>query len=146
VWDLSTGREGLRIDGGARRERGVSGAIALSPKSGEIFSLVDPKELPRTFPTCVGVWDLLNRRYLDVIPIGKKLDLTALAVTPDGKSLVVGDIKGKVYIVDIETKAVRKTFEGHRGAVTCLAVSADGKSLASGSADTTVLVWDLTKP
>jgi glucose repression regulatory protein TUP1 len=65
---------------------------------------------------------------------------------PDGKAAAVGDASGKVWIVDLEKKAVRKTFEGHRGAVTCLAVSADGKSLASGSADTTVLIWDLTKP
>jgi hypothetical protein len=36
-------------------------------------------------------------------------------------------------------------FKGHTNSVHAIALSADGKTLASASADTTVLLWDLTR-
>ena len=40
-------------------------------------------------------------------------------------------------------KEIRR-LSGHTGDVTALAFSSDGKLLASGSADTTVLIWNVS--
>jgi WD40 repeat protein len=80
-----------------------------------------------------------------LLPVAPDMSLTAVAYLPDGKAVVAGDAAGKVWVIDLEKKAVRHTFDGHRGPVLCLAVAPDGKTVASGGADTTVLVWDLTK-
>jgi WD40 repeat protein len=69
--------------------------------------------------------------------------------SPDGKLFAAGVPTENPNEFDVRVyswpqgKALH-TFVGHRGAITALAFSPDNKTLASGSADTTVLVWDLT--
>ena len=73
----------------------------------------------------------------------------AVVFGPDGKRFAFGvatdepDVFG-VRVYDWPSGKALHTFAGHRGPVTALAFSADGKTLASGSADTTVLLWDVT--
>lgn len=50
-----------------------------------------------------------------------------------------------VRLVDVGTGKELGQLRGHRGAVTCLIFTPDGKSLITGSADTTALVWDVSK-
>ena len=74
----------------------------------------------------------------------------APAFDADGKRFAVGVEIGDaaefgVRVYDWPRGKVLHTFTGHRGPVTALAFAPDGKTLASGSADTTVLLWDLTK-
>jgi WD40 repeat protein len=69
--------------------------------------------------------------------------------SPDRKLFAVGVPvdRGLAYGVRVYSwpggKALH-TFTGHRAPITALSFSADGKTLASGSADTTVLLWDLS--
>jgi WD40 repeat protein len=96
--------------------------------------------------TDVGFWDIGTGKLLDRLKTETKANITAVTFLPGGKFLAVGDAAGTVWVIDLEKKATRRVFKGHRGPVLSLAASPDGKALASGGADTTVLVWKLDTP
>ena len=69
--------------------------------------------------------------------------LTSVAVSPDGKRLVVGSDDHTVCALDSPTGKMLMLARGHNGPVTCVAISPDGRQLATGSADNSVQLWDL---
>jgi len=66
----------------------------------------------------------------------------AVAVTPDGRTVVSGSDDCTVRVWDLATGQAR-TLEGHGGLVNAVALTADGRTAVSGSDDHTVRVWDL---
>lgn len=68
----------------------------------------------------------------------------AMALSPDGSLLALGDPWGDVRLWSVEREAPLVTFHGHRGWVQALAFSPDGTRLVSGSHDATALVWDVS--
>ncbi|HEX5272271.1 MAG TPA: WD40 repeat domain-containing protein, partial [Gemmataceae bacterium] len=73
-------------------------------------------------------------------------DAGCLAFSPDGRALACGGgADGAVHVLEVATGKERRAFTGHRGGVVSLTFSADGRTLVSGGADTTLLVWDLTR-
>jgi hypothetical protein len=74
-----------------------------------------------------------------------------IVFSPDGKQFALGVVgeSFKTYgvrVYDWPQGKLLKTLIGHRGPVLGMRFSSDGKSLATGSQDTSVLLWDLTKP
>jgi WD40 repeat protein len=69
----------------------------------------------------------------------------AIAFSPDGHTLAVGDTSGFVTLVETATAAVRLRFGGHDGKINDLAFSPDGTLLATAGVDGTVLLWDLPR-
>ena len=49
-------------------------------------------------------------------------------------------------LVDMTTANLMRTFEGHFGTVTCVDISRKGHYIISGGDDTTVRIWDLSRP
>jgi WD40 repeat protein/beta-lactamase regulating signal transducer with metallopeptidase domain len=77
------------------------------------------------------------------IDLGMPGNGASLAVTPDGKWLVIGGLDGKVRLLDAATRREVAALEGHSGEVRALAIGLGGKVLASGGIDGRVLIRDL---
>lgn len=67
----------------------------------------------------------------------------AIAITPDGKTLVNGNYDGTIKTWNLHTGKLLHTFKSHTDAVSSLAMSVDGRILVSGSWDNRIKLWNL---
>ena len=69
--------------------------------------------------------------------------ITALAFSPYGRFLAIGDEIGKIWLFDNQKKEIeRSIFTQHTGGITALVFS--DNTLVSGSEDGTILLWDIS--
>jgi WD40 repeat protein len=84
----------------------------------------------------VAVWEAdrwaIIRRVQGPEAIGGYHD-GALDFSPDGRSLVIGQLDGMIRVIDLDTGRESLKFRGHREAVTAVAWSPNASILASGS-------------
>ena len=131
VWDTSSGRELIAIEGLGRVWCvGFSpdgGRLAVGTYSGKvlIWNVPDDKEIAR-YHTRAGA-------------------VTSVEFSPDGRWLAVTGADGGTQIWDAATGALIRAFTGHTGRVYSAAFSPDGTRLATSGFDRTVKLWDLTK-
>ncbi|MFB2891523.1 NB-ARC domain-containing protein [Aerosakkonemataceae cyanobacterium BLCC-F50] len=67
----------------------------------------------------------------------------ALAFSPDGKMLAVGDSNGQIRLLRIEDEQTITTFHKHGWWTVSIAFSSDGEKLVSSSIDGTLKLWDV---
>jgi WD40 repeat protein len=65
----------------------------------------------------------------------------AVAFSPDGTLLAVGNSAGEVRLYDAANGALLATLTGHTDSVTGAAFAPDGRALLTSSIDGTVRVW-----
>lgn len=98
----------------------------------------------------VVVLNLADGKISREIETGRRGLTCHPAFTKDGKTFALspsgafGAATAEILLFDAATGEPKGKFRGHSGPVQCLAFNADGTRLASGSADTTVLVWDVS--
>ncbi|MBD2036198.1 pentapeptide repeat-containing protein [Leptolyngbya sp. FACHB-321] len=81
--------------------------------------------------------DLANSLFSETLNVARSIDLS-----PDGKTIAVGDSNGNIYLWNISTAQLLETFSGHKGWVWSVSFSPDGKTLVSSSSDGSMRLWD----
>ena len=84
-------------------------------------------------------WDMATRQRRYAIP-AHKLNVTALAVSADGRYLASGSLDNSTKLWDAASGQYLATFHVHNRPVWALAFSPDGKTLASGSCDKEIIL------
>lgn len=74
---------------------------------------------------------------------GHTKPIYALAISPDGKTLISGSNDKTIKLWDIHTGKLLHTFIGHSGYVSSTSISSNGQILVSGSYDKKIKVWNL---
>ncbi|MCX4705986.1 protein kinase [Streptomyces sp. NBC_01373] len=74
---------------------------------------------------------------------GHSDEVTAVRLSPDGRTALSGDMKGVIRYWDLEEVHCLHVFEGDDSPVLSLVISADGRVAVSGHTDGNVRVWDL---
>jgi formylglycine-generating enzyme required for sulfatase activity len=83
-----------------------------------------------------------EERGLTLSTLGRYTRVNAVAVTPDGRRVVLAS-RDQLRLRDLESGQLLRTFEGHTGLVNAVAVTPDGRRAVSGSSDGTLRIWDL---
>jgi RNA polymerase sigma factor (sigma-70 family) len=93
-------------------------------------------------PPCL--YDLATGKVLH--QFGKQRHVLCIAISPDGKTLAVGDNSVRLYSLATGKQVGElKDANGMGGIALVVAFSPDGKTLASGARDQTVRLWDVAR-
>ena len=130
-WDMSNGR---RL--GEVGQHGTAGLndLVLSPDGSILYSVGEDQMVRR--------WDLKGGKELP-LPAGY-VGQTSIALTPDGKHLMIGDQAGRIDEWELGIRSiVEKPPAARHGAINAMAVSPDGRWLACGRTIPEIQLWDL---
>jgi RNA polymerase sigma factor (sigma-70 family) len=147
-WDITTGKVTRQID----LKKFVSRLGYAMSGDGKYFavggSLTPPQGINRP-PAVVGIWDLrIGKEVRSVEAPDASVDYAAIALTPDGKSLISLSRMGLLLIQDAATGAEQRRHQFQRDNGGNLALSADGSIIAVGTGMNTrkVFTWKWQTP
>jgi WD40 repeat protein len=133
IWDLNSLKESGRLT-----QEGCVFCLALSADGKVVVTSGEPQG--------VHVWDRATGRPMR--EFGKEV-AAALAFSPDGRTLAIGDYDNRLTLWDFAKGEQVRVLEGHlrqpprwRNGVLAVAFRPDGKRIASGGADGFLRIWD----
>ncbi|HSH01488.1 MAG TPA: protein kinase [Anaerolineae bacterium] len=118
----------------------------FTPDSQQIYGIgcavpVDP--ISGCLRGAVNIWDLDSGEIIHQIT-GATSPLRALALSPNGRYLAVGDRNGIIQLIDLDTQTpLGAPLTAHAGAMQELVFSPDNTTLASAAQDNNIIFWDV---
>jgi WD40 repeat protein/DNA-binding SARP family transcriptional activator len=91
----------------------------------------------------VAVRDVATLRLLKRFAARTPSDPEAYGLSPDDRTLAIGDEDGSVRFLDLRTGARRRASGRHGAAVSAMAFAHDGRTLVTAGDDGNVIVWDV---
>lgn len=134
---ISAGDDGIRIWNSNTAE---SNDFIEIPAVSIVFSL-DGRTFVSASSDGIRVWDAHTKELLKTIE-GYSGSVSSVAYSPDGNTIVSGNLNRTIRVWDANTKRIIKTLAGHTDVVTSIAYSPDGNTIATGSYDNTIRLWD----
>ena len=92
--------------------------------------------------TITRLWDATTGKERASLS-GHRDAVSAVAFSPDGKTLATASIDTTLRLWDPDTGRNKAVFRGHTSSVLSVAFSPDGKTVATGSTDRSVKLWDV---
>jgi WD40 repeat protein len=115
---------------------GFGSVIAISP-NGQMFASCDQEK------------NIVHLSSLDGVAIGElrhTAGVYSIDFSPDGQTLVTGDVSHEVHLWDVTRRERRATFRDHDAWIEMVRFSPDGKTIASTSDDGTIRLWRSEPP
>jgi eukaryotic-like serine/threonine-protein kinase len=119
IWDLATLTERRRLTWSAS---GMHHFVLSA----------DSRHAVSSYGEELRLWDVSTGRMVKSWR-GHTQTISALALSPDGRTLASGGYDQLVKVWELQTGQALHTYHGHSRAVACLAFSPDGRLLASGT-------------
>lgn len=164
LWDVKTGKEMRRFEGGAGPVFSPDGRLlaAFVDQRPKLWDVETGLEMPLEAAKCHGeltfspdgrllaaneadnivLWEIASGQVCCRIDPGVNGFQDRLRFSPDGRRIARSN-GGGVQLFDALGGRHIHSFIGHLRSVTKLAFTPDGRRLASASYDTTVLIWDV---
>jgi len=144
IWNVATGTQIEALEG-----TGLSAAVALSSDARWILtgSNVVQREKAdgagNTEKLCTPkIWDAESGDLLRELA-AHHAEVTAVAISPDDRLLLTGDMSGRCRLWDAQTGQEKWRSQRHSRAITAACFLPDGKHALTASVDNTVARWDL---
>nr|WP_267896795.1 helix-turn-helix domain-containing protein [Streptomyces albireticuli] len=134
LWDTATRRPVGTLD-----DAGHLSGVAFSPDGRTVVTTAMSGERGTT--PVLQLWDAATFRKSGTL-IGGGGTATAVALSPDRRTLAAGDSHGTLFVWDAVDRRLVTTLTGHTDAVTSLVFSPDGRTLATTSDDHSARLWD----
>jgi WD40 repeat protein/DNA-binding XRE family transcriptional regulator len=133
IWDPTTGEELLRLQGNTEPNEFVS--------TKRVIYTPDGKTLVATDKNLVKVFDPVSGNLLKTLA-GHQTDVTAIAISADGRRIASGALDGSAIIWDAVSGKSLFQLSAHAQPIENLTISPDGKRLVTAGDDAAMRIWD----
>ncbi|NJM71302.1 MAG: protein kinase [Scytonema sp. RU_4_4] len=130
LWNLSTGKEIITIEGNA----GSVYSVATSPDGRTVASA--------NGNNTIKLWNLSTGQEIHTL-YGHSSSVESVAISPDSKMLASASFDGSIKLWELPSGNEIATLKKHSSPVKSLAFGPNGQTLASGSEDKTIKLWNL---